>query len=93
MRLGGLDDAVVDGLVDRSAGEAADLEEVPALRLELRHLLDFLLAHVLEVDDDAPGAGLGDDAVEGDDDDAGVAGLLDAPFSASGEEALMTMAS
>ena len=36
-----------------------------------------LLAHLLEVDGDAIGAGLGDDAVEGHDDDAGVAGLLD----------------
>ena len=44
---------------------------------ELRHLLDLLLAHVLEVDDDAIGARLGDDAVERDDDDAGVARLLD----------------
>ena len=67
----------MDRVVDRGAGKAADLEQVAALGLELRHLLDFLLAHVLEVDDDAPGAGLGDDAVEGDDDDAGVAGLLD----------------
>ena len=67
----------MDRLVDRGAGKAADLEQIAALRLELGHLLDFLLAHVLEVDDDAPGAGLGDDAVEGDDDDAGVAGLLD----------------
>ena len=32
---------------------------------------------VLEVDDDAVGARLGDDAVEGDHHDAGVAGLLD----------------
>ena len=72
-----LEDAGVDGVVDRGAGEAADFEQVAALGLELRHLLDFLLAHVLEVDDDAVGAGLGDDAVEGDDDDAGVAGLLD----------------
>ena len=69
--------AGVDGVVDRGAGEAADFEQVAALGLELGHLLDFLLAHVLEVDDDAIGAGLGDDAVEGDDDDAGVAGLLD----------------
>ena len=59
------------------SGQAADLEQVPALGLELRHLLDFLLAHVLEVDDDAISAGLGDDAVERDDDDARVAGLLD----------------
>ena len=70
-------DALVDRVVDRGAGEAADLEEVPALGLELRHLLDLLLAHVLEVDDHAVGAGLGDDAVERNNDDAGVAGLLD----------------
>ena len=55
----------------------ADFEQVAALGLELGHVLDFLLAHVLEVDDDAVGAGRGDDAVERDDDDAGVAGLLD----------------
>ena len=77
MRLHALENAGVDGVVDRSSREAADLKQVPALGLELRHLLDFLLAHVLEVDDDAIGAGLGDDAVEGNDDDAGVAGLLD----------------
>ena len=67
----------MDRVVDRGAGEAADLEQIAALRLELGHLLDFLLAHVLEVDDDAVGAGFGDDAVERDHDDAGVAGLLD----------------
>ena len=82
MRGDAFEDAGVDGVVDRGAGEAADLEQVAALGLELRHLLDFLLAHVLEVDDDALGAGLGDDAVEGDDDDAGVAGLLDRRRSA-----------
>ncbi len=68
---------LMDRVVDRGAREAADFQQVAALRLELRHLVDFLLAHRLEVDDDAIGAGLGDDAVEGDDDDAGVAGLLD----------------
>jgi hypothetical protein len=67
----------MDRVVDRGAGEAPDFQEVPALRLELRHMLDLLLAHVLEVDDDAVGAGLGDDPVEGDDDDPRVAGLLD----------------
>ena len=77
MRLHALENAGVDGVVDRGPRKAADLEQVAALGLELRHLLDFLLAHVLEVDDDAVGARLGDDAVEGDDDDAGVAGLLD----------------
>ncbi len=64
-------------VVDRGPGQAADLEQVAALGLKLRHLLDFLLAHVLEVDDDAVSAGLGDDAVERDDDNARVAGLLD----------------
>ena len=77
MRLHALEDAGVNRIVDRGASEAADFEQVPALGLELRHMVDFLLAHVLEVDDDAIGAGLGDDAVERDDDDAGVAGLLD----------------
>ena len=68
---------LVDGFVDRGSGQPADLQQVAALGLELGHLLDFLPAHVLEVDDDAPGAWLGDDAVEGNDHDAGVAGLLD----------------
>ena len=77
MFLHALENSGMDRVVDRSAGEAADLQQVAALGLELRHLRDFLLAHVLEVDDDAIGAGLGDDAVEGDDDDAGVASLLD----------------
>ena len=67
----------VNGVVDRGSGKAADFEQVSALGLEFRHLLDFLLAHVFEVDDDAVGARLGDDAVEGDDDNAGVASLLD----------------
>ena len=44
------------------------------LVLEIEHLV---LAHLLEVDRDPPGAGLGHDAVEGDDDHAGVAGFLD----------------
>src|SRR5205823_9973825 len=33
------DDAVMDRLIDRGAGKAADFEQVSALRLELRHLL------------------------------------------------------
>ena len=71
-----LGDAVVDRVVDRRAGDAADFEEIAAFEPagdELR----LLLAHRLEVDDHAVGARLGDDAVERDDDDAGVAGLLD----------------
>src|SRR5262249_44199686 len=75
--LDALFDSGMDGIVDRSAGEPSDLEEISALRLELRHLDHFLLAVILEVDHDAPGARLGDDAVEGNDDDAGIARLLD----------------
>ena len=67
----------MDGVVDRGSGKAADLEQVSTLGLEFRHLLDLLLTHVLEVDHDTVGAGLSDDAVERDDDDAGVTGLLD----------------
>ena len=65
----------MDGVVDRGAGKAADFQQVAALGLELGHLVDFLRAHRLEVDHDPVGAGLGDDAVERHDDDAGVAGL------------------
>ena len=77
MRLHAFQNAVMDFVIDRSAGQTADFEQVSALGLKLRHLFDFLLAHILEVDHDAVGAGFGHDAVEGDDDDAGVAGLLD----------------
>ena len=54
----------MDGVVDGRARKAANFEQIAAFRLELRHLVDFLLTHVLEVDDDAVGAGLGDDPVE-----------------------------
>ena len=76
-----LGDALVDALgdlvVDEHAGEAADLEQLAALRHLVLEVEDLVLAHLLEVDRDAPGAGLGHDAVEGDDGHAGVAGFLD----------------
>ena len=76
-----LGDALVDALrdlvVDEHAGEAADFEQLAALRQLVLEVEDLVLAHLLEVDRDPPGAGLGDDAVEGDDDHAGVAGFLD----------------
>ena len=55
----------------------ADLEQVAALGLELGHLNDLLPAHLLEVHDHAIGAGLGHETIEGNDDDARVASLLD----------------
>ena len=48
------------------------------------HLLDFLFAHILEVDDDAVSAKFGHGAVEGHYGDTRVAGRLMAPLSASG---------
>ena len=83
-----LGDALVDArgdlVVDEDAGEAADLEQVAALRQLLGEVEHLVLAHLLEVDRDPPGAGLGDDAVEGDDGDPGVAGLLDRAVQAFG---------
>ena len=70
-------DARRDGVVNRHAGKPADLEQVAASRHLLGEIVKFRLSHLLEVDGDAPGAGLGHDAVEGDDDDARIAGLLD----------------
>jgi hypothetical protein len=86
-------DAGGDLVVDEDAGKAADLEQVAALGQLLGEILDLVLAHLVEVHGDAPGAGLGDDAVEGHDDDAGVAGLLDRAVQGVGEAALSTMAS
>jgi len=83
----------VDRVVDRGAGEAPDLKQVASLGLELGHLFDFLLTHVLEVDDDAVSTRFRHGAVEGHNDDAGVASLFDGALRASGEDALMTMAS
>src|SRR3954453_6034951 len=77
MRLDAFENAGVNGVVDRRSREATDLEQIAALRLELCHLLDFLISHGLEVDDDPVGAGLGDDAVERHHDNAGIAGLFD----------------
>ena len=74
----------MDGFVDGRSRKAANFEKVAAFRLELRHLFDFLLTHVLEVDDDTPGAGLGDDAVEGHDNDPGIAGLLNSAVESIG---------
>ena len=76
MRLHALENACVNGVVDRGSGKAADLEQVSALGLELRHLLDLLLTHVFEVDDDTVRTRLGHDAIEGDDDNARIASLL-----------------
>ena len=84
MRGDAFEDTGMYGVVDRRAREAADFKQVAALRLELGHLLDFLLAHVLEVDDHAIRARLGDDAVKRNHHDASVAGLLDRPVQRVG---------
>jgi hypothetical protein len=70
-------DAAGDLVVDEDAGEAADLEQVAAVGQTAGEVVELAAAHLVEVDGDAPGAGLGHDAVEGDDGDAGVAGFLD----------------
>ena len=77
MLLHAIRDAVMDRIVDRGAGNAADLEQVAALGHLSGQEFDLLLAHFLEVDHHPIGAGFGDDAVERDHHDAGVAGLLD----------------
>ena len=76
-----LGDTFVDALgnlvIDEDAGEAADLEKIAAIRHLLGEIFDFAQAHGLEIDGDAIGAGLGDNAIERHDHDAGVTGFLD----------------
>ena len=60
-------DPLADLIVDEHAGEPADLEELAAFGELFGEVENLVLAHLVEVDRDAPGAGFGDDAVEGDD--------------------------
>ncbi|MNL60464.1 hypothetical protein D3C87_1842780 [compost metagenome] len=66
----------MDFIVHRNAREAADFEQVATLRHRLGEIVDLACAHRLEIDRNAPCAGLGHDAVERDDGNAGVAGFL-----------------
>jgi hypothetical protein len=68
-------DAGRDLVVDEDARQAPDLEQIAAIRQPSGQIIHLDPAHFMEVDRDAPGAGLGDDAVEGHDDDARVAGF------------------
>ena len=70
-------DALRNLVVDEDAGEAADLKQIAAFWHLLLQVEDLVLAHLLEVDGDAPCARLGDDAIERYYRDASVAGLLD----------------
>ena len=56
-------DALVDFVVDEHAGNAAHFEQV-ALDATAGEVVDLHFAEFLEVDCDAIGAGLGDDAIE-----------------------------
>ena len=66
----------MDVVIDRNTGEAADFEQVAAIGITLCEIIDLAFAHGLEIDRDAPGARLGDNAVEGNDGDARIAGFL-----------------
>ncbi|MNK95180.1 hypothetical protein D3C87_1154060 [compost metagenome] len=66
----------MDFIIDRNAGQTADLEQISALRHGLGEIVDLACAHRLEINSDAPGAWFGDNAVEGHDGDAGIAGFL-----------------
>ena len=70
-------DARVNFVVDEDTGKAADFQKLAAIRQPSGQVVDLDLAHFLEVDRDAPGAGFGDDPIEGDDDDTGITGFLD----------------
>lgn len=97
LELGELLDALMDAgrdlVVDEYAGKAADLEQIAAVRKLVRKILDLTAAHFLEIDGNAPGAGFGHDAVEGDDGNAGIAGLLDRAVQRCREAAFSTIAS
>ena len=70
-------DAGRDGVIDENPGQSADLQQVATGRHGFGEVFDFALAHGLEVHGNTPGAGLVHDAVEGHDDDAGIAGFFD----------------
>ena len=67
----------MDCVIDEHAGKASDLEEIATVLHLVGQIVELDRAHLLEVDGDPPGARFGHDAVEGDDGDAGIAGLLD----------------
>ncbi len=69
--------ALGDFIVHEHPGQPADFQQVAAVFHLFVQVIELHLAHLGEVHGDAVGAGLGDDAVEGNHDDAGIAGLLD----------------
>jgi len=82
----------MDRIIDRRAGQPRISSRLPPLGWNLPSERPPA-GHLLEVHDDAISAGLGHQSVEGNDDDAGVASLLDGAVERVGEEALMTIAS
>ena len=83
---------MVDLDVDEHAGQAARLEQV-ALELAFGEVVELHAAEALEVDSDAIGARLGDDAVEDTTTMPASQACLTAPFSAVGDAELRTIAS
>ncbi len=69
--------ACMDVVIHGNTRKAADFQKVAAVREALCQIIDLAFAHGLEVDCNAPCAGFGDSAVEGNDCDAGIAGFLD----------------
>lgn len=57
-------DAGMDRVIDGSACQTADFQQIAAFGLELRHLRDLLSTHRLVIDDNAISARRGDGAVE-----------------------------
>ena len=63
----------MERVVDRCAGDAADLQKIAAVRKTRGKIVDLLFADLLIINHHAIGTGFRDNAVEGDDDDIGIA--------------------
>ena len=87
-----LQDPSVNCVIDRGSSKTTNLKQVATFRQPTRQMDNFLFAVILKIDDYAPGRRFRDYPVERDDDDSGISGLFIAPFNASGEDALITIA-
>ena len=70
-------DPGMDLLIHRDACQPANLQNVCAIWEAFGQIIHLVKTALLKVHGDAIGTGFGDDAIEGHDDNARIAGLLD----------------
>ena len=70
-------DTSADLVIDENTGQTTDLQELAAFRHFFGEVEHLILTHLFEVNGNAPGARFGDDAVERNNGNTGVAGFLD----------------